>query len=87
MDDIAARLRDIEGGYGFRGICREAADEIERLRAQRDDARKRLVLLIADLGRGGLPRYQNIIRDSHRWNMDFVNIVWSVINTELEDER
>lgn len=32
-DDIVARLRDIEGGYGFRGICREAAAEIERLRA------------------------------------------------------
>lgn len=31
-DDIVARLRDIEGGYGFRAICREAADEIERLR-------------------------------------------------------
>lgn len=32
-NDIVARLRDIEGGYGFRAICREAADEIERLRA------------------------------------------------------
>lgn len=31
-DDIVARLRHIEGGYGFRAICREAADEIERLR-------------------------------------------------------
>ena len=31
-NDIAARLRDIEGGYGFRAICREAAAEIERLR-------------------------------------------------------
>jgi hypothetical protein len=31
-DDIVARLRDVEGGYGFRAICREAADEIERLR-------------------------------------------------------
>lgn len=69
-------------------IADEAADEIERLRKERDDARKRLVLLIADLGRGGLPRYQNLIRTSHRTNMDFVNSVWSVINTELEtDER
>ena len=33
-DDIVARLRDIEGGYGFRGICREAAAEIERLREE-----------------------------------------------------
>ena len=39
-DDIVARLRDIEGGYGFRGICREAAAEIERLRAERDEARR-----------------------------------------------
>lgn len=31
-DDIVARLRDCDGGYGFRGIVREAADEIERLR-------------------------------------------------------
>lgn len=31
-DDIVTRLRDIEGGYGFRAICREAADQIERLR-------------------------------------------------------
>ena len=31
-DDIVARLRDCEGGYGFRAIVREAADEIERLR-------------------------------------------------------
>lgn len=33
-DEIVARLRDIEGGYGFRAICREAADEIERLRLE-----------------------------------------------------
>ena len=38
-DDIVARLRDCEGGYGFRAIVREAADEIERLRAERDEAR------------------------------------------------
>lgn len=30
--DIVARLRDCDGGYGFRGIVCEAADEIERLR-------------------------------------------------------
>lgn len=39
-DDIVARLRDIEGGYSFRAICRESADEIERLRAERDEARR-----------------------------------------------
>lgn len=32
-DDIVARLIDVEGGYGFRAICREAAEEIQRLRA------------------------------------------------------
>lgn len=35
-DDIVARLRDCDGGYGFRGIVREAADLIERLRAEID---------------------------------------------------
>ena len=30
--DIVARLRDCDGGYGFRSVVREAADEIERLR-------------------------------------------------------
>lgn len=39
-DDILARLRDADGGYGFRGIVREAAAEIERLRAERDEARR-----------------------------------------------
>ena len=49
-DDIAARLRDIEGGYGFRAICREAADEIERLRAERDEARRRVCTMSLQLG-------------------------------------
>ena len=31
-DDIVTRLGEIEGGYGFRAICREARAEIERLR-------------------------------------------------------
>lgn len=44
-DDIVARLRDIEGGYSFRAICREAAAEIERLRAERDGARAEVCLL------------------------------------------
>ena len=42
-DDIVARLRDCDGGYGFRGIVREAADEIERLRAERDEARREVL--------------------------------------------
>ncbi len=47
-DDIVARLRDIEGGYGFRAICREAAEEIERLRAERDEARREVCAIYAD---------------------------------------
>jgi len=54
-DDIVARLRDIEGGYGFRGICREAADEIERLRQQLEDCEKLL------------DEYQRETADRTRW--------------------
>ena len=46
--DIVARLRDLEGGDGFRAICREAADEIERIRKERDDARQ-LINAAADV--------------------------------------
>jgi len=45
-DDIVARLRDctcVPHGE----ICREAADEIERLRAERDEARR---LWCVDIG-------------------------------------
>lgn len=45
-DDIVARLRDctcVPHGK----ICREAADEIERLRAERDEARR---LWCVDIG-------------------------------------
>lgn len=33
IDDIAARLREIDAGYSMRSLLTEAADEIERLRA------------------------------------------------------
>jgi len=46
--DIVARLRDADGGYGFRAIVREAADEIERLRKERDEARWRLCKVVGD---------------------------------------
>ena len=46
-DDIVARLRDADGGYGFRAIVREAADEIERLRKERDEARHRACDLVS----------------------------------------
>jgi len=35
-DDIVARLRDTTSGYTLRTVFDEAADEIERLRAERD---------------------------------------------------
>ena len=46
-DDIVTRLRDIEGGYGFRAICRQAADEIERLRNERETYRTRYLKCLA----------------------------------------
>ena len=52
-DDIVARLRDIEGGYSFRAICREAADEIERLRAERDEARLQTQRILNEIGLAG----------------------------------
>ena len=36
-DDIVARLRGIEGGYNLRNLFHQAADEIERLRKERDE--------------------------------------------------
>jgi hypothetical protein len=69
-DDIVTRLRETEGGYTLRGILREAADEIERLRnggcardqrttqfcaeaerlrAERDEARRMVCALDADI--------------------------------------
>lgn len=46
-DDVVARLRDctcVPHGE----LCREAADEIERLRAERDEARWRLCKVVGD---------------------------------------
>lgn len=33
-DDVAARLRETDAGYSMRSLLTEAADEIERLRAE-----------------------------------------------------
>ena len=57
-DDIVTRLRtfdegeilcgfvrDFDGGKRFYGLCREASDEIQRLRAERDEARREICLL------------------------------------------
>lgn len=38
--DIVTRLREADGGYFMRQMFTEAADEIERLRAERDEARR-----------------------------------------------
>lgn len=39
-NDIVRRLRESDGGYFMRKMFTEAADEIERLRAERDEARR-----------------------------------------------
>ena len=48
-DDIVARLRESDGGYFVRKMFTEAADEIERLRAERDEARREICKDEADL--------------------------------------
>lgn len=46
--DIVTRLRESDGGYFMRSMFTEAADEIERLRAERDEARREVCgLLVA----------------------------------------
>lgn len=40
--DIVTRLREADGGYFMRQMFTEAADEIERLRAERDEARREI---------------------------------------------
>ena len=46
--DIAIRLREADGGYFMRKMFTEAAEEIERLRAERDEARREVCgLLVA----------------------------------------
>ena len=46
--DIVVRLRESDGGYFMRQMFTEAADEIERLRAERDEARREVCgLLVA----------------------------------------
>lgn len=44
-DDIITRLRESDGGYYMRKMFTEAADEIERLRGERDGARAEVCLL------------------------------------------
>jgi hypothetical protein len=51
-DDIVARLRESDGGYFMRRMFAEAADEIERLRAERDEVRQSYCSLM-EAYRGG----------------------------------
>jgi len=44
-DDIVARLRNCNCIPHC--LCAEAADEIERLRAERDEARRAIIILLA----------------------------------------
>jgi len=50
--DIVTRLRESDGGYFMRSMFTEAADEIERLRAERDEVRKSYCSLM-EAYRGG----------------------------------
>ena len=50
--DIVTRLREADGGYFMRQMFTEAADEIERLRAERDEVRKSYCSLM-EAYRGG----------------------------------
>lgn len=49
-DDIVARLRESDGGYFMRQMFIEAADEIELLRAERNEARRSVCELSIELG-------------------------------------
>ena len=40
--DIVTRLRESDGGFFMRQMFTESADEIERLRAERDEARQEI---------------------------------------------
>ena len=48
--DIVARLREADGGYFMRQIFIEAADEIELLRTERDEARRSVCEMSIQLG-------------------------------------
>jgi hypothetical protein len=48
--DIVTRLRESDGGYFMRSMFTEAADEIVRLRAERDEARRSVCEMSIQLG-------------------------------------
>lgn len=56
--DIVTRLREADGGYFMRQMFTEAADEIERLRAERDEARLLAIALqVQQQHKSGHPNY------------------------------
>lgn len=53
--DIVTRLREADGGYFMRQMFTEAVAEIERLRAERDEARREVCELLYNR-QGGWPK-------------------------------
>jgi hypothetical protein len=49
-NDIVVRLRESDGGYFMQQMFSEAADEIELLRVERDEARRSVCELSIQLG-------------------------------------
>jgi len=47
--DIVTRLRESDGGFFMRQMFTESADEIERLRAERDEARRRTNSILTEI--------------------------------------
>ena len=49
--DIVTRLRESDGGFFMRQMFTESADEIERLRAERDEARRKFCEMMSNNSR------------------------------------
>lgn len=64
-------------------FARELEREIERLTAERDEARTRHMMLLADLGPDGLERYKNLMRNRYRPDLSLVSISWSVLERQI----
>ena len=62
--DIVTRLREADGGYFMRQMFTEAVAEIERLRADRDEARREVCELKAwNFGNVIKPKDYALLRD------------------------
>lgn len=69
-DDIVTRLRGSDGGYYMRQMFTEAADEIERLRKERDEARREVCEADTDTHGGALLEAERRGWDCFRENTD-----------------